>query len=95
MSHLASIVSLLFYNLPHHILTTKNPPTGIGGLQLKPNQGRNGLLLPSALLVTIRFEPLAAFVFRHLQTSFLLKVSHGVNRLMNGQRATGLARCKA
>jgi len=33
--------------------------------------------LPSALLVAIRFEALAAFVFRHLQTSFLLKISHG------------------
>jgi len=36
-----------------------------------------GLLLPSTFLVTVRFEALSAFVFRHLQTSFLLKISHG------------------
>jgi len=35
------------------------------------------LLLPSTLLMAIRFEAFAAFVFRHLQTSFLLKISHG------------------
>jgi len=35
------------------------------------------LFLPSALLVAVRLEALPAFVFRHLQTSFLLKVSHG------------------
>jgi hypothetical protein len=38
---------------------------------------RGRLFLPSALLVAIRFEAFAAFVFRHLQTSFLLKISHG------------------
>jgi len=35
------------------------------------------LFLPSALLVAVRLEALPAFVFRHLQTSFLLKISHG------------------
>ena len=53
------------------------------------------LFLPRTFLVAVRLEALPAFVFRHLQTSFLLKISHGVSRLMNGQRATALARCKA
>jgi hypothetical protein len=53
------------------------------------------LLLPRTLLVAVGLEALPAFMFRHLQTSFLLKISHGVKRLMKGQRARGLARCKA
>ncbi len=34
-------------------------------------------LLPCALLVAVRLEALPAFVLRHLQTTFLLKVAHG------------------
>ena len=46
-----------------------------------PVSGR--LLLPRAFLVAVRLEALAAFVFRHLQTSFLLKISHGVREWFN------------
>jgi len=53
------------------------------------------LFLPSTLLVAVRLEALAAFVLRHLQTSFLLEISHGEKELVNGHRATGASRCKA
>jgi hypothetical protein len=43
-----------------------------------------GLLLPSTFLVPVRFEALSAFVFRHLQTSFLLKISHGIKTVDEG-----------
>ena len=35
------------------------------------------LFLPSALLVAVCLEPLAALVFGHLQPAFLFEVAHG------------------
>jgi len=54
-------------------------PAIIGGFVKNRSflQSGSGLFLPSALLVAVRLEALPAFVFRHLQTSFLLKISHG------------------
>jgi hypothetical protein len=39
---------------------------------------KTGLLLPSALLVTIGLQTLAALVLVHLQTTLLLKIAHGM-----------------
>ena len=46
-------------------------------------------LLPRALLVPVGFEPLAALVLVHLETSLLLEISHGMwTRLLFGGRTT-------
>ena len=36
-----------------------------------------GLFLPSALLVSVRLQPLAALVLRHLESTFLFEIAHG------------------
>jgi hypothetical protein len=46
------------------------------GRVLEGNVWVGYLLLPSALLVAVRLEALPAFVFRHLQTSFLFQIAH-------------------
>jgi len=53
------------------------------------------LFLPSTFLVAVRFKALPAFVLRHLETSFLLQISHGKSRCLAGQLASPLRRCKA
>jgi hypothetical protein len=85
----------VLHHPPAHSSMTKNPPFDCGGFAAIQAEISGRLFLPCTLLMTVRFEALAAFVFRHLQTSFLLKISHGVKRLMKGQRATGPAWCKA
>ena len=52
------------------------------------------LLLPSALLVAVRLEAFAAFVFRHLETALFLQVTHGVRRICP-HRAAESGACKA
>jgi hypothetical protein len=42
------------------------------------------LLLPRTLLVAVRLEALPAFVLRHLQTTFLLQVTHGERVIWSG-----------
>ena len=49
------------------------------------------LLLPCTFLVPIRLEALAAFVFRHLQTAFFLKITHGRGRISTGNFWVGVA----
>jgi hypothetical protein len=62
----------------------KKPASYGGGLAERRAEISPRLFLPCTLLVPVRLEALAAFVFRHLQTSFLLKISHGAKRLMKG-----------
>jgi hypothetical protein len=49
----------------------KRKPADLAGFE------RGKSLLPSALLVAVRLEALPAFVLRHLEATFLLKVTHG------------------
>ena len=56
---------------------TKKPAAVSGGFAKIDRRGAR-LLLPSALLVPVGFEALAAFVFRHFQSALFLKISHGV-----------------
>lgn len=65
-------------------MPTKNPPgVPAGGSDCSKGKqwraGARGLFLPSALLVTIGFEALAALVLRHLEAAFLLEISHARN----------------
>jgi uncharacterized protein YbaP (TraB family) len=62
--------------------STKNPPRSGGGLLiLAPmTRARDRLPLPSALLVSVRLQALAALVLVHLQTAFLLQVAHRYRR---------------
>jgi len=85
----------VFYNRRFRPNSNKKPAIWNGGLRKLNKKNPVALFLPGAFLVAIRFEALAAFVFRHLQTSFLFEISHGVKRLMKGQRATGPPWCKA
>jgi hypothetical protein len=69
----------IFYNPSLTPVDGEKKPAGflIGGFGKCVWVFRSRLFLPGALLVAIRFEAFSAFVFRHLQTSFLLKISHG------------------
>jgi hypothetical protein len=54
--------------------TRQNSVAGLSKSNGAEAAGR--LLLPGTLLVAVRLEALPTFVFRHLQTSFLLQVAH-------------------
>lgn len=54
---------------------TKNPPA-IGSVGNKTIKIAGSLLLPSALLMAIGLQTLAALVFVHLETAFFLEVAH-------------------
>ena len=54
-----------------------------------------GLFLPSALFVPVSLEALAALVLRHLQTTFLFQITHGVEIVVKAERAGPAHRCKA
>jgi hypothetical protein len=59
-------------------LNNKKPAAECGGYRKLTKIGR--LLLPSTLLVPVRFQPLAALVLRHLQPTFLFKIAHGIDK---------------
>ena len=82
-------ISLMFYSL---ILPGgKQKPARRRVLKVsKRDLSKCTLFLPSALLVAVRFEPLAALVFGHLKTAFLLQVAHRYERVRFGGKTCGL-----
>jgi hypothetical protein len=75
--HPASAVSLMFYFWGFGPKKTKKPAKIGGFVKKSALSDARTLLLPGALLVAVRFEALPAFVFRHLETSFLFQIAHG------------------
>lgn len=57
----------------------KKPAAGIAAGESSSGRIRveQTLLLPSTLLVAIRFQALAALVLVHFQTTFLFQITHG------------------
>ena len=42
-----------------------------------PQRWITGLFLPRTLLVSVRLQPFAALVLRHLESTFLFEIAHG------------------
>jgi hypothetical protein len=57
----------------------KKPAVKTAG-RIKQKVSERALLLPRALLVPVRLEPLAALVLRHFQPTFLFQIAHGSDK---------------
>lgn len=63
--------------LGNRTVKMKNPLQFAAGVQNEWIRVSAESLLPCALLVAVRLEPLPALVLRHLKPTFLFQITHG------------------